>query len=265
MPFALVCGGVGPPFVVMKGVGGGGLCLQRVFRGTCRAVTRPCPNTATPAFPQFCPLNQSLARGRTGEGGPTNTPPPPQYPKPKPRKYPVFRIPPDTSIFPIFPSGYLDTRFCINGPVGKQVAFRKNGDNGTCPCPIFHPFAPPFFFLVGTLSYIFHDVFVTTSHFPPFSPISPHFPPFPPISPHFPSFSPFSLIFPWPAGYWDTPDMDTSWACKPFECLVGSGVSPPPWHKVGVPSPCQSAPGALVQWLRVSVATADSHGPRPPV
>ena len=110
----------------------------------------------------------------------------------KPRKYPVFRIPPDASIFPIFPSGYLDTRFFIHGPVGKQVAFRKNGKNGTCPCPIFHPFAPPFlhhfppfFFLVGTVSYIFHEVFVTTSQIPPF----------PLISPHFPSFSPFSPFF----------------------------------------------------------------------
>ena len=87
-----------------------------------------------------------------------------------------------------------------------------------CP-PFLHHF-PPFFFLVGTVSYIFHDVFVTTSHFPPFSSIFPHFPPFSPILPHFP---PFSLVFPifpiflWPAGYWDTPDMDTSWAwvCTP--------------------------------------------------
>ena len=137
------------------------------------------------------------------------------HPLSKPRKYPVFRIPPDTSISPIFPSGYLDTRFFINGPVGKQVAFRKNGGNGTCPCPIFHPFLhhfPPFFFLVGTFSCIFHDVFVAISHFPPFFSISPHFPPFPPIFPHFPPFPHFP-IFPWPAGYWDTPDMDTSWAC----------------------------------------------------
>ena len=80
-----------------------------------------------------------------------------------------------------------------------------------CP-PFLHHF-PPFFFLVGTFSYIFHDVFVTTSHFPPFFSISPHFPPFSPIIPHFPSFFPFSPFFQWPAGYWDTPDMDTSSAC----------------------------------------------------
>ena len=60
-----------------------------------------------------------------------------------------------------------------------------------CP-PFLHHF-PPFFFLVGTVSYIFHDVFVTTSHFPPFFSIVPHFPPFSLISPHFPSFP---LIFP---------------------------------------------------------------------
>ena len=60
-----------------------------------------------------------------------------------------------------------------------------------CP-PFLHHF-PPFFILVGTVSYIFHDVFVTTSHFPPFFSISPHFPPFSPIFPHFP---PFSRIFP---------------------------------------------------------------------
>ena len=72
----------------------------------------------------------------------------------KPRKYPVFRIPPDTSIFPIFPSGYLDTRFFINGPVGKQVAFRKNGKNGTCPCPIFHPFAPHFYTIFLHFSFL---------------------------------------------------------------------------------------------------------------
>ena len=46
--------------------------------------------------------------------------------------------------------------------------------------------------------------------------IFPHFPPFSLIFPHFPSFSlifpisPIYPIFPWPAGYWDTPDMDTS-------------------------------------------------------
>ena len=72
----------------------------------------------------------------------------------KPRKYPVFRIPPDTSIFPIFPSGYLDTRFFINGPVGKHVAFRKNGENGTCPCPIFHPFAPHFYTIFLHFSFL---------------------------------------------------------------------------------------------------------------
>ena len=67
-----------------------------------------------------------------------------------------------------------------------------------CP-PFLHHF-PPFFFLVGTVSYIFHHVFVTTSHFPPFFSISPHFPPFspifPPFSPIFPHFPSFSLIFP---------------------------------------------------------------------
>ena len=72
----------------------------------------------------------------------------------KPRKYPVFRIPPDTSIFPIFPSGYLDTRFFINGPVGKQVAFRKHGENGTCLCPIFHPFAPHFYTIFLHFSFL---------------------------------------------------------------------------------------------------------------
>ena len=72
----------------------------------------------------------------------------------KPRKYPVFRIPPDTSISPIFPSGYLDTRFFIHGPVGKQVAFRKNGKNGTCPCPIFHPVAPHFYTIFLHFSFL---------------------------------------------------------------------------------------------------------------
>ena len=37
----------------------------------------------------------------------------------------------DTSNFPHFSTGYLDTNFFINGPVGKLVAFRKNGRNGT--------------------------------------------------------------------------------------------------------------------------------------
>ena len=119
-----------------------------------------------------------------------------------------------------------------------------------CP-PFLHHF-PPFFFLVGTVSYIFHDVFVTTSHFPPFFSISPHFPPFPPIFPHFSSFSPifphFSSfspifpIFPWPAGYWDTPDMDTSWACKRYPTpphpgtREGKGFVPPsmPLHFVAL-------------------------------
>ena len=65
-----------------------------------------------------------------------------------------LRIPPDTSISPIFPSGYLDTRFFIDGPVGKQVAFRKNGNNGTCPCPIFHPFAPHFYTIFLHFSFL---------------------------------------------------------------------------------------------------------------
>ena len=69
------------------------------------------------------------------------------------------------------------------------------------------------------------------THFPPYHPISPHFsfllehfhtfsmmylqqfpiapPHSPPISPHFSPFPPISLIFPWLAGYSDTPDMDT--------------------------------------------------------
>ena len=50
--------------------GGGGLCLQHVSRGTCRAVTRACPNMATPVSPHFCPpLNQDPARLRTKGGG----------------------------------------------------------------------------------------------------------------------------------------------------------------------------------------------------
>ena len=46
----------------------------------------------------------------------------------------------------------------------------------------FPPISTPFsfiFLLVGTFSYIFHDVLVMISHFSPFPPISPHFPPFP--------------------------------------------------------------------------------------
>ena len=68
--------------------------------------------------------------------------------------YPVFRIPPDTSISPIFPSGYLDNGFSINGPVKKHVAFRKNGENGTWPCPIFHPFAPHFYTIFLHFSFL---------------------------------------------------------------------------------------------------------------
>ena len=66
-------------------------------------------------------------------------------------------------------------------------------------CPTFHPFPPqflphfpPFCFFVGTFSYIFHDVLVTISHFPPFPPMSPHcprFPPFPPFSRWIPGYS----------------------------------------------------------------------------
>ena len=32
-----------------------GLCLQLVFRSTCRALTRACPNTGTPCFRTFDP------------------------------------------------------------------------------------------------------------------------------------------------------------------------------------------------------------------
>ena len=55
----------------------------------------------------------------------------------------------------------------------------------------FSPISTAFFFLVGTFPYIFHDVIVTISDFT-------HFPPFP-------SVFPISPIFPWPAGYSDTP------------------------------------------------------------
>ena len=47
--------------------------------------------------------------------------------------------------------------------------------------PPFVPCFSPFFFRIGTFSYIFDDVFLTISHFPPFPPIFPHFPPFPPF------------------------------------------------------------------------------------
>ena len=49
----------------------------------------------------------------------------------KPGKYPIFWISLDTSNFPHFPTGYLDTNFFINDPVGKLVTFRKNAKNGT--------------------------------------------------------------------------------------------------------------------------------------
>ena len=50
--------------------------------------------------------------------------------------------------------------------------------------------------------------YAQASHFPLFPPIFFHFPPFSPIPLIFPIYS----IFPWLAGYWDTPDMDTSQA-----------------------------------------------------
>ena len=53
-----VCGPVALYCHVVRGRGG--LCLPHVFRGTCRAVTRACPNTATPVFPHFGPANQHL-------------------------------------------------------------------------------------------------------------------------------------------------------------------------------------------------------------
>ena len=62
-----------------------------------------------------------------------------------------LRIPPFSPFF------HLDTwilGFFINGPVGKQVAFRKNGKNGTCPRPIFHPFAPHFYTIFLHFSFL---------------------------------------------------------------------------------------------------------------
>ena len=54
-----------PPFLLSLLV-----CLsQYVFRSTYPAVTRVCPNTATPVFPHCCPLNQNLAGVWTGGGG----------------------------------------------------------------------------------------------------------------------------------------------------------------------------------------------------
>ena len=47
----------------------------------------------------------------------------------KPRKYPIFRIPPDTSFPPHFSTGYLDANFFINVPVRKLVTPKKNGEN----------------------------------------------------------------------------------------------------------------------------------------
>ena len=57
-------------------------------------------------------------------------------------KYPIFRIPPDTSISPHFSNGYLDTNFFINGPIRKLVTPQKNGGNGNEPKWV--PFSPIF-------------------------------------------------------------------------------------------------------------------------
>ena len=43
-----------------------GLCLPHVFRGTCRAVTQPCPSTVTPCSRTFAPRTRTwpvLGRG----------------------------------------------------------------------------------------------------------------------------------------------------------------------------------------------------------
>ena len=57
-PCALVFWGVCWPVAlccdVLRG-GGVGLCLQHVYRGTCRAVTRAWPNTPTLCFRIFAP------------------------------------------------------------------------------------------------------------------------------------------------------------------------------------------------------------------
>ena len=57
-------------FGVYDGLGAGcrvGLYLQRVFRGTCRAVTQACQNTATPCFCPFGPRTTTLSV--LGQGG----------------------------------------------------------------------------------------------------------------------------------------------------------------------------------------------------
>ena len=89
-----------------------------------------------------------------------------------------------------------------------------------CP-PFLHHF-PPFFFLVGTVSYIFHDVFVTTSHFPPFFSIFPHFPPFFLIFPHFSHFPHFS------SGLLDTGILRIWILPRPATGILSLNAPPPP-------------------------------------
>ena len=106
----------------------------------------------------------------------------------------MFWIPVDTSNPPHCSTGYLDTNSFTNGPVGKLVTFRKNGKMGSAgmqklpdcvpfpphfpPISTHFPPFPPFFFLGGTFSYLFHESLVNVSQFPS---SSPHFPPFPPF------------------------------------------------------------------------------------
>ena len=66
----------------------------------------------------------------------------------KPRKYPIFRIPPDTSFPPHFPTGYLDTNFFIGVLLRKLVTPKKNGGNWDEPKCV--PF-PPFFHKVYSI------------------------------------------------------------------------------------------------------------------
>ena len=46
-----------------------GLCLQLVFRSTCRALTRACPNTRTPCFRTFDPGTRTWPVFAQGGGG----------------------------------------------------------------------------------------------------------------------------------------------------------------------------------------------------
>ena len=116
--------------------------------------------------------------------------------------------------------------------------------------PPFLPQFSPVFFLLGTFSYIFHDVRATISHFPPFSP---HFPPFSPFSPFFRGLLDTRII-----RIWTLPRLDGSTAMDARVILEGDH------DRRSMTKVTIVGKNEIYHWENLVIFGTQTFGPRPP-